>query len=515
MAQTIADHIRAEGQVSIQAAGAAAPEYDFVWTDLTLDAGGWVTGMAAHASTGKVMCRTDVGGVYALESSAPLASEWEWRWLSGSVRGKGAWSTQSLVADDCDDNGNTWLMAVGEPQENSTLDAYDGNGVYRTTDFGQTWTRVFDQDSFAGNGDDRHGGEALHLSKDCSTAWAAADRGLWRSSRRGDLGSWKRIDVPTAMFNTTAGTGLAAVATSTLPVYDARQKLVDEEIIWLVGDTTLAVSANDGKTWHNALLAGNATDLRIVGAERVVPCANGTTLFISAFVQVSNAGSAPAGAIRRERRRQSRLKARLFSSLESQLNAKPKPAKSLLVKLTLTAGGAGPFGFDWQWTQLSDRDDDLGLQRGSGGVDLVQLVDDERTLVAAYSDRSFGVSRDGGWTFDVKAQNLTAASAPGWWPGLETRATIPFGNGEFALVIQGSQDNSIESPRNNRTKQPKQTGWMLGTGFFAAVSFNEGDTWTAVTRGMGEVCAYVRERCIDLARALCQRLAVTSHSLSR
>lgn len=472
---------REDGQVSIQTAGSAAP--DFVWTDLTLDAGGWVTGMASHASTGKVMCRTDVGGVYALESSAASASEWEWRWISGSIRGKGAWSTQSLVADHCDANGNTWLMAVGEPKENSTLDAYDGNGVYRTTNFGETWTRVFDQDSFAGNGDDRHGGEALHLSTDCSTAWAAADGGLWRSSQRGELGSWERVVVPTAMFNATAGTGLAAVTTSKRPLYDARQNFVDEEtIVWLLGDTTLAVSADGGTTWHNALLAGNATDLRLVGAERVVACANGTTLFISAFVQdskVQNDTPAPATVISRERRRQRR-----FNSL------KPQPAKSLLVKLSLTAGGVGPFGFDWHWTQLSDRDDELGLKRGSGGVDLVQLVDDERTLVAAYSDKSFGVSRDGGWTFDAKAQNLTAASAPGWWPGLETRATIPFGNGEFA-VIQGSPDNSIARDHNDWTQHSQQTGWMLGTGFFAAVSFDEGDTWTAVTRGMGEVCAYV------------------------
>ena len=37
----------------------------FTFTDITMDAGGWVTGMAVHTESGRVMARTDVGGVSA------------------------------------------------------------------------------------------------------------------------------------------------------------------------------------------------------------------------------------------------------------------------------------------------------------------------------------------------------------------------------------------------------------------------------------------------------------------
>lgn len=51
--------------------------------------------------------------------------------------------------------------------------------------------------------------------------------------------------------------------------------------MWLAGDKTLAASDDAGKTWTNLLRTGNVSKLRLVGGHRVVPCRNGTTVYIT------------------------------------------------------------------------------------------------------------------------------------------------------------------------------------------------------------------------------------------
>ncbi len=431
------------------------------------------------------MCRTDVGGVYALNTSGARPEGWSWRWMSGSLQGDGVWNTQGIVADNSDPSGDTWLMAVGQPNENATKTPHDGDGIYRTTDFGLTWDRVFSEDSFNGNGDERHGGEILHFSTDGSaTIWAAGDTGLWVSHSKGITGSWTSVAVPVQIFNASAKTGFGGVSTSAMPTSALQADAsVATRLLWVFADDTLAVSADSGTSWHSVLVAGNATLLQLQGAERVTAAQNGSTLFISAFVNHSGLTTDTRNATLEqqlgEARRSQRQAQRQHVGVNAGTTAK-KQGESMLVKLTLTDGGSGPLGLDWAWTQLSDRQDagwpKPGLKRGGGGVDLVQLIEDEKTLVAAYSDSSMGVSRDGGWTFQQKNLSLLEKNAPGWWPhtahgavDLSVRGTIPFGNGNFVEV---------------------EGGWMLGTGFLPAFSKDQGDTWMAVTKGLGEVCTY-------------------------
>jgi hypothetical protein len=106
------------------------------------------------------------------------------------------------------------------------------------------------------------------------------------------------------------------------------------------------------------------------------------------------------------------------------------------------------------------------------------LTADEKVLVVARADNCFGVSRDGGWHFDLKNRTLLEEGQPGWWPSQDIRSTIPYGNGNFAEVqVTGSAGET-------------STGWLLGTGFLPALTMDEGDTFRSIINGFAEVCAY-------------------------
>lgn len=136
----------------------------------------------------------------------------------------------------------------------------------------------------------------------------------------------------------------------------------------------------------------------------------------------------------------------------------------------------------YTWTQISDipkakRDGSHGLPKGAGSVDLIEVLYGESTLVSAYADGSFGVSLDGGRTFDMKnrTQLMGPGQAPRWFPkDPSVRDTIAFGNGR--LVID---------PTDSSGKR-----WVMGTGFYPASTTDGGDNWVANVEGFGEVVTY-------------------------
>eukprot|EP00039_Didymoeca_costata_P002490 m.60534 g.60534 ORF g.60534 m.60534 type:complete len:865 (+) comp11330_c0_seq2:42-2636(+) len=472
------------------------PKFEYV--DITLDAGGWVTGVVKHEATGRIMARTDVGGVYRLNMIGTDITKWEWEWMSGSIGLDGAWDTQSLIADNSDATGNTWFMAVGAPSDNVTKNSYQGAGVYKTVDYGNTWIRVLgakEDVTFNGNGDERHGGEVIYTFS--QTVWVASDNGLWRSDTNGEEGSFSYVSLPASIYNVSNGQGLGFVHASPMPDTGNIDKDEKSQIVWVGGDNTLAVSVNNGRTWQSVLNSGNISSLQITGAERIVPCANGTTIFVAArtlnsykkerMTTVYNAEAKLTSAAqlyhsnhttkklfdlvqshRRAERRSLRKRRLIFRGDEWQ--GKQPSYDTIAVKLTLTLNGTGLEQWDWAWTMVSPRTDG-GLKKGSGGTDLITLMEDEHVLVIAYADNSFGVSRDGGWHFIMKNRTLVPSSAPGWYPEPSVRSTIPYGNGELVYV------ESVN-------------GWLMGTGFLPAITMDEGDNWYAVTKGFAEVCTY-------------------------
>ena len=63
--------------ILLPSASAATP--GFAYRDVGFDSGGWVTGLYAHAATGIVYQRTDVGGAYRSDDGGAT-----WAWLSGN-----------------------------------------------------------------------------------------------------------------------------------------------------------------------------------------------------------------------------------------------------------------------------------------------------------------------------------------------------------------------------------------------------------------------------------------------
>ncbi len=116
-------------------ASKGSPSTDQVWTELgPSNIGGRVRDAAADPTTKDV--------VYVATGSGGL-----WRSTDGGTTLTSAWDTylpQSLGAVAVDSHGTVWV-GTGEPDHGGGS-AYYGNGVYKSTDHGATWTNMGLQD---------------------------------------------------------------------------------------------------------------------------------------------------------------------------------------------------------------------------------------------------------------------------------------------------------------------------------------------------------------------------------
>ena len=178
--------------------GAPPPARPYVWRNVAIGGGGFVTGILFHPAARDLMyARTDVGGAYRWDT---VSRQWIALndWLSPA------------------ENNFTGIESMG-------LDPVDPNRVYlaagtygrgpaailRSDDQGKTFQISGVPFHMGGNEDGRHDGERLAVDPNEGNILFFGSRreGLWKSTDRG--GSWNRVEAFT-------GTGVAeSPATST------------------------------------------------------------------------------------------------------------------------------------------------------------------------------------------------------------------------------------------------------------------------------------------------------------
>ena len=242
------------------------------------------------------------------------------------------------------------------------------------------------------------------------------------------------------------------------------------------GPGFFVLSTDDGATWLN--MSSSNASLGALGCLRAVRCRNGT-IFASVLPLIAQ--DTP-GAAFDQLKREDRWK-------PGHVEADPFVAGAEPAAYRIEAGNWSDLS-SYTWTILTGSESPL-LPIGGGSLDLVELLEDEHTLVLAFGTGSFGVSRDGGRSFSTKSTTQPpGAAAPKWWN--PNRGPIPYGNGRLVA-------------------DPYQAGqWIMGTGFYPALTKvgssravcvwlhavliarvqDEGETWTAITQGFGEVCTY-------------------------
>ncbi len=154
-----------------------------VFRQMDLDAGGWLTGFAAHAS-GRLYARTDVGGVYRSDDRGAT-----WQFLSGDLTEEATHFVQGLAVGGT--SADVVLQAVGVSYRASD----PGRGVWKSVDGGRTWAHVLSGVNFSGNDDLRWEGECLAITPGSGDQemWAISrQNGLWRSTTGGGAGTWTK-----------------------------------------------------------------------------------------------------------------------------------------------------------------------------------------------------------------------------------------------------------------------------------------------------------------------------------
>jgi xyloglucan-specific exo-beta-1,4-glucanase len=165
----------------------AAPSQPHTWKNVQIVGGGFIPGVVySRAEPGLVYARTDIGGAYRLDTSAgkwlPLTDSLGWDdWnLTGIV---------SLAADPQD--ANRVYLAAGT----YTISWTTQNGaILRSSDRGATWERTMLPFKLGGNMPGRGAGERLAVDPNNGNVLylgAPSGNGLWRSTDRGV--SWTKV----------------------------------------------------------------------------------------------------------------------------------------------------------------------------------------------------------------------------------------------------------------------------------------------------------------------------------
>jgi hypothetical protein len=247
------------------AAGCSANAAGYCWRSVTIGGGGFVSGLVfSRLEQGLLYARTDVGGAYrwseATQSWSPLLD-----WVSENQTG--FLGVESLAIDPSD--AERLYLLVGIRYFNGGKTA-----ILRSSDRGASFsvTEVTSQFTAHGNGMGRQNGERLAVDPSDGRILLAGTRqnGLFRSADRGE--TWTRVaalDVTTTpddagiafvIFDPSAGTLEGATRRAYLGVSRS-------------GSSNLFVSDDAGASW--SAVAGQPTDF---SPQRAALDANGTLL---------------------------------------------------------------------------------------------------------------------------------------------------------------------------------------------------------------------------------------------
>ncbi|HEY0641174.1 MAG TPA: hypothetical protein VGD67_26380, partial [Pseudonocardiaceae bacterium] len=220
-------------------ASMSSPLTDQVWSQLgPSNIGGRIRDVAADPTTpGVVYIATGTGGL--------------WRSADGGATFTEAWDgtlPQSMGAVAVDSRGVVWA-GTGEPDHGGGS-AYYGNGVYRSTDAGATWTRM-------GLADGDTIGQIVIDPRDDNRVFVAVmgalhdtrpSRGLFLTENGG--ASWTRVIVPDS-----ASTGVIDVSINKsapdIMLATTWDKIRDEKSRLYGKKSYLYRSTDGGRTWAN------------------------------------------------------------------------------------------------------------------------------------------------------------------------------------------------------------------------------------------------------------------------
>jgi photosystem II stability/assembly factor-like uncharacterized protein len=113
---------------------------------------GWVTAVRYTTNGARLYARTDVGGVFRSDNGGQ-----NWTFISNYAVTLAGLNIQGLAVHPTDNN--TIYIACGS----SYLQTDPSQGIWKTTDGGNSWTHVLQNVNFSGNDDIRWGGECITL----------------------------------------------------------------------------------------------------------------------------------------------------------------------------------------------------------------------------------------------------------------------------------------------------------------------------------------------------------------
>lgn len=228
------------GVLSLLASGpaAAAGSAPYLWQNVAVGGGGYVTGIVAHPrDPGLIYLRTDIGGAYRWNAAdgswTPLTDHWHHD--ESDLHG-----VDALAVDPND--VEVVYIGVGRHRTPS--------GLFKSTDRGRTWTKIGDF-VFDGNGTIRWADEAIAVDPGNAAVLYVGTRheGLNRSTDGGE--TWSRIaDVPAG----TPGIGVLNVVVDGGEAVAGRSRRVYAGVH---GDAVYT-SDDGGDSW--ARMAGSPTE---------------------------------------------------------------------------------------------------------------------------------------------------------------------------------------------------------------------------------------------------------------
>lgn len=354
-----------------------------------------------------------------------------WYWLTNNLLLNDAWSTQAITINQTDSTGNTVYAGIGF---DGSLVA--GSGIWKTTDGGNTWKQILSNVSFTGNGNQRLGSSAIIIDAyDTNILWAAPQHGLLVSFDSGNTWSNQTSFFTAGFYNNSASSskyGFTSIVTT--PPQPTDPSFLSHIFIGGIG-FGLAFSADKGQSWEQipvpSIYNSSSTDFFTV-CWRILRLNNGTVW-----------GSCEYGPNKNQRS--------IFFISVNTPNDWNNPSL-------------------WRWTDVTPSEGPL-----EGNYQLLDTLDNDTVLVIASSYmNTFAVSRNSGGNWSTK--NTTVISnKPGWWTNFNNN-WVPFG-------------------RNKVLKSKLQPDrWILASGFGVLITYDEGDTWSWSSTGIGEVCMYECQR---------------------
>jgi photosystem II stability/assembly factor-like uncharacterized protein len=163
------------------AAGESAPSQPYVWRNVVIGGGGFVTGLVFHpAQKNLFYARTDVGGAYRWDESAQ-----KWMPLTDWLQGIDFTGIESLAVDPADTN--RVYLAAGIYRQTAAA-------ILRSDDQGRTWRQTEVPFKMGGNENGRFNGERLAVDPNAGEILFFGSRhdGLWKSADRG--ATWSRLE---------------------------------------------------------------------------------------------------------------------------------------------------------------------------------------------------------------------------------------------------------------------------------------------------------------------------------